>query len=72
MDDLADEESSDQISDSQMRSRSGGSRSRDRSMEGNYKEGPEEDVVYIGPLTEQQRLEKVRAYLKKKYNKIFS
>ena len=30
------------------------------------------DVAYIGPLTEKQRLSKVRSYLTKKYNKAFS
>ena len=32
----------------------------------------EKDVRYIGPITEEERLEKVRKYLKKKHNKAFS
>ena len=31
-----------------------------------------EEIRYIGPLTEEQRLSKVRKYLKKKHNKAFS
>lgn len=30
------------------------------------------DVRYIGPITEEERLNKVRKYLKKKHNKAFS
>lgn len=30
------------------------------------------DVRYIGPLTEEERLSKVRKYLHKKYNKAFA
>lgn len=30
------------------------------------------EIRYIGPLTEDQRLSKVRNYMKKKYNKAFT